>query len=80
MRNPLVPAGGLGGFDGEMFDAGAGRALREGALDPGHRLDLALDVRFDAAVRPIADEAGHAFTDGGVLRRSSGSRRPGRGR
>ncbi len=80
MRKPLVRPVGCGGLDREMLDARPGRPLRERVLDARHGLDLAFDLRLDPAVGPVAHEAGDALADGGVLRRSSGSRRPGRGR
>src|SRR3954452_814289 len=60
-------AGGRDGVDRENVDGGPGLALRERALDARHRLDLALDLRLDPAVRHVADEPGHALADRGVL-------------
>src|SRR3954465_15817894 len=54
-------------FDGEIVAPSSRRPLRERPLDPRHRLDLALDLRLDPAVRHVADEPGHALADRGVL-------------
>src|SRR5688500_7402708 len=65
---PADAAGGRGGLDREVFDAGAGWTLGQRALDAGHRLDLAFDQGFDTAVRAVPDESGHALAHGRVLR------------
>ena len=61
------PDGAVAWLDGEIVDAGPGRALGERSLHARHGLDLALDLGLDPAVRHVTDETGHALADGGIL-------------